>query len=487
MYAERTTNELCSLFNKTDKAERHAYIEELHNCEVMLFKMSIYSPAIVNIIKAPIDEYFKLRYSSSKKGITKIARGLRSETTGLTIRSRGNSEDVKQQLSGDLESTLAYIVMSLTMLSEACDEEKEPLIDQTSDMLENILLHESIRAQVFQQIKLINQKYKSIKRAFSRTMREEFKIKGVGLAEDILLNDVDSESVEIAELNTSEFDALRAKLLAQHNHMLNELLDAIGIQSVDSLGDICPQLSSAFLYKDRISHMRFAIVDTVNSYIHQIVKRKVPLARDHAVSHEDVVQTCVARLTDNIFTYNPVYSLTTFSRYYIELDCKEQLEKSSMVRLKQLMSMQKTVIEGGLVNDEFGHETWCWKSSQKAIKERYKLYLDQKTLLDIRFGYTVTDSMHAEGDAGESFALTDHLGIGHEDEHIRESMLVEEVLGLITDLSEVEQGIVKRKLIAALDTDNKAFKGMQFNDEECDPEVLKVIRSKLEAVRQHLR
>jgi len=54
-------------------------------------------------------------------------------------------------------------------------------------------------------------------------------------------------------------------------------------------------------------------------------------------------------------------------------------------------------------------------------------------------------------------------------------------------LSEVEQGIVKRKLIAALDTDNKAFKGMQFNDEECDPEVLKVIRSKLEAVRQHLR
>jgi hypothetical protein len=158
-----------------------------------------------------------------------------------------------------------------------------------------------------------------------------------------------------------------------------------------------------------------------------------------------------------------------------------------MIRLKQLMSMQKTVIEGGLTNDEFGSETWCWKSSQKAIKQKYHLYLDEKQLRDIRFGYTVTDSMHAEGDAGESYALTDHLGIGHEDEHIRESMLVEEVLSLITGLSEVEQSIVRRKLISAIDTDNKAFKGMQFNDDECAPEVMKEIRSKLEAVRQHLR
>lgn len=487
MYAEKTTNELCNLFNKDDKVERRAYIEELHKCEVMLFKMSIYSPAIVNIIKDPIDEYFKLRYSSSKKGITKIARGLRSETTGLTIRSRGNSEDIKQQLSGDLESTLAYIVMSLTMLSEAGEDEKEPLIDQTADMLENILLHESIRAKVFRQIRLIDEKYKSLKRAFSRTMRDELKIRGIGLAEDILLNDVDSESVEKAKLSTSKFDALRKKLFVQHSYLLNELLDAIGLQSSDTLGDICPYLSSAFLYQDRISKMRYTVVDTANAYIHQIVKRKVPASREHAVSHEDVVQTCLARLIDNIFSYNPLFCVTTFARYYIELDCKEQLERSSMIRLKQLMAMQKTVIEGGLVIDDFGSETWCWKSSQIAIKEKYKVYLDEKQLRDIRFGYTVTDSMHAEGDFGESFALTDHLGIGHEDEHIRESMLVEEVLSLITGLSEVEQSIVRRKLIAAIDTDNKAFKGMQFNDDECDPEVMKEIRSKLEAVRQHLR
>ena len=122
-----------------------------------------------------------------------------------------------------------------------------------------------------------------------------------------------------------------------------------------------------------------------------------------------------------------------------------------------------------------------------ADRERQRAFEDEKQLRDIRFGYTATDSIYASVDNDEEFTLTDHLGIGYEDSHINESMLVNDVLGLIKDLSDIEQRIVRRKMIESLDTDNESFKGMQFSEEETDPEMLKEIRQKLQHVRSHLQ
>ena len=383
--SDKTDNNLFDIeFSKLSIKQRTAFVQQMHMHDQRMFKCALYFPVTQQQIHRPIQELISSNQRKELGGLSNVVKGMRNDDLSeFILTSKTNADREKKCIDSPIEVVRSQLMLALNFTWNLCDtsmlcesnEERFKYLQKAEEHIEPIIFSEKIRSEIMSNIGIMMNKKNKFVRAFNRSLYSITGRKLQNAGNLFLLGDSEDFFEQYYRFNSEELSALFSRALDMCNVQVQELLEACGFSHMNDLLIHGPIMKLMFDNYDRLKvHRDKIVVDNVG-YVQKVVYDMMG-RNPHELN--EASQDCLLALTSNVFSYNPMYSYTTFVKFNCDHKIKEAIRLKGVIAIPQRTLNDKAlIIESG--KDENG--VWHLDICRKNLPSRFN-YTDGE-ILDI--------------------------------------------------------------------------------------------------------